>query len=157
MMKRVLILIVLCLGIQVGVKAQKAIGLRLGGGNGYGTEFSFQYGLTQNNRLQADLGINGGDNWGGWSLVGTYQWIHHLEGNFRWYYGVGAGLGSWYNKNGGTNSNTGVYISLDGICGIEYMFPDIPLQLAVDTRPYIGFINSRGFKMDLAISARFLF
>ncbi|MDC1105253.1 hypothetical protein OAT16_01010 [Prolixibacteraceae bacterium] len=156
-MKRLFVLIALCTCIQFGAKAQRAIGLRLGGGNGFGTEISYQHPLSKSNRLQADLGINGGDNWGGWSLIGTYQWVKPLEGNIRWYYGIGAGLGSWYNKNGGTYHNTGVYISLDGICGLEYVFPDIPLQLALDTRPSIGLINSRGFEMDLAVSVRFLF
>lgn len=157
-MKRLIALIALCTCINFGAKAQKAIGLRLGGGEGFGSELSFQYGLSQSNRIQADLGVKGTKQWGGWSLISTYQWVKPLEGNFRWYFGGGAGIGSYYNKENYIDDNhRGTYISLNGICGIEYMFPDIPLQLAVDTRPYLGFINAGGFNMDLALSVRFCF
>ncbi len=40
--------------------AKNAMGLRFGGGNGYGPEISYQRGLRNINRLEFDLGLNSG-------------------------------------------------------------------------------------------------
>ena len=37
--------------------SENAIGLRTGGGDGFGTEVSYQRALGSNNRLEVDLGI----------------------------------------------------------------------------------------------------
>lgn len=60
-----------------------AIGLRLGGGNGIGTEVSYQRALSVANRLEMDLGIESRYNSSAFKLTGIYQWVWELQGNFN--------------------------------------------------------------------------
>ena len=59
-MKKWLLITFLVLGLTFNSKAQElsknALGLRLGSNNGFGTEISYQRGLSKNNRLEIDLG-----------------------------------------------------------------------------------------------------
>lgn len=69
--------------------ADNAIGLRLGGGDGFGTEVSYQRFLGGNNRLEVDLGWRSGNDFDGFKLIGLYQWVWVLEGDFNWYAEIG--------------------------------------------------------------------
>ena len=128
--------------------AENAIGLRIGDSNGFGTEISYQRALSDNNRLEVDLGwrsYKGGD---GFKLAGIYQWVWNIEGDFNWYAGVGGGLGS-ANKS---------FLFVAGDVGIEYSF-DFPLLLSLDFRPEISFGNvlrdDLGFDVGLGIKYQF--
>lgn len=160
-MRKLLFVILLVVLANLG-KAQianHAIGLRLGGGDGFGTEISYQHGLSSLNRLEFDLGTHSGNNYNAWGLAGIYQWVWKIEGGFNWFAGVGGRIGSWSwdsNKYTGTD-NGGVYISVAGTAGIEYSFP-IGIQLGLDARPEIGLIN-RGdaYHNTIAFSVRYQF
>lgn len=62
---------------------------------------------------------------------------------FNWYYGAGPGLGFWtsggyyHKKNDKTYS--GMWLSADGIIGIEYTF-DIPFNIAFEGGPSLNVI-----------------
>ena len=64
-MRRLLFAFVLILSANIGSAqlAQHAIGLRLGGGDGFGTEISYQHSLSDLNRLEFDLGMHSGNNY----------------------------------------------------------------------------------------------
>ena len=120
----------LCFAVAgiVAVNAQNnAIGLRLG----WGAEVSYQRSFSDLNRLELDLGL---DNWllSGIQLSGIYQWKWGIgSSDFSWYVGPGVGVGFyWYIP--------GVSVMALGNIGVEYNFPSIPLQLAIDYRPGIG-------------------
>ena len=49
------------------------IGLRFGGGSSFGAEFSYQHGLGETNRIEANLGFDGGD---GWNALGATAMYH---------------------------------------------------------------------------------
>ncbi len=154
-------LFVLILGLTLMVpaisKAQdgNALGLRFGGGVGYGTEISFQTPFN-NNRGEFDLGFGDRGDFTYWNLTGLYQWVMPIESGFYWYLGLGPSLGNWaYNDN----NDTGIYLAAALNAGIEYNFSEIPLQISLDTRPEFSFVNppddAFGFGLALALRYRF--
>ncbi len=160
-MKKLFITASFILGMVSIVHGQKisenALGLRLGDNDGFGAEVSYQRALGSANRLEADLGWRNSKNVDAIKLTGIYQWVWNIDGNFNWYAGGGAGLGSWrYNKDG--NSDSGSFVFAAGDIGIEYDF-DIPLLLSLDFRPEFGgsgyYENNYG--SDIAISVRYQF
>ena len=59
-MKKIILSAIMLIGLAFTAQAQdiskNALGLRLGGNNGFGGEVSYQRGLSKNNRLELDLG-----------------------------------------------------------------------------------------------------
>ena len=139
-------------------QSNRAIGLRIGGGNSVGAEISFQTPLGQN-RGEFDLGIGGNANWNFWNLTGIYQWVMPIDGDFYWYLGLGPTLGSWsYQGRYPYDNKGGVSLALALNAGVEYSFPQIPLKLSLDTRPEIGFTNTYSHSwFGLAMGVRYVF
>lgn len=160
-MKKLFFTLCLALGIAGSGISQKisenALGLRLGDNEGFGSEVSYQRALGSSNRLEANLGWRNSDNVGAVKLTGLYQWVWNIDGNFNWYAGLGAGLGSWrYDKDG--KNESGSFVFGAGNIGIEYDF-DIPLLLSLDFRPEFGGSGyyENNFGTDIAISVRYQF
>jgi len=160
MMKKMFLTIAFIAVITGALSAQadnKAIGLRLGSGFGYGAEISYQQPLSKSNRLEVDLGLN---SWG-FGLNGVYQWVWDLSDlgdGFNWYAGVGGGIGT-YNFNYGTdrNANRDFSIGVLGQVGIEYKF-EIPLTLSLDYRPGIYVVPTFNGTYDgICLGARYRF
>jgi len=138
--------------------SKNALGLRLGGGNGFGTEISYQRALSNNNRLEIDLGWKNNRDYDGFKLAGVYQWVWVLEGNFNWYVGAGGGLGNVSYDLPNNRNDSETFIFAAGQIGIEYNFDEIPLQLSIDTRPELGFGDwYNDFDLDLALGVRYQF
>lgn len=138
--------------------ADNAIGLRLGDSDGFGAEISYQRRLSDNNRLELDLGLRSGNGYDGFKLAGLYQWVWQLDGRFNWYAGVGGGLGSYsFDNNLPDGSDSETFIFAAGDVGIEYSF-DIPLMLSLDVRPEFGFGDFRDdLDFDIALGIRYQF
>lgn len=157
----------LIIGLSFSAQAQKssknALGVRLGDNDGFGGEISYQRKLSDNNRLELDLGWRNSNNVDAVKLVGLYRWVWNIDGGFNWYAGVGGGVGSWsYDTKFNNNSydDSGSFALLAGDIGIEYNF-DIPIQLSLDFRPELYF-NSNDFREDsfgpdIALGVRFRF
>lgn len=141
--------------------SRHAIGLRIGDGDGFGTEISYQRGLSSNNRLELDFGWRDGKNYDGFKFTGIYQWVWTIESGFNWYAGVGAGVGSYsYDKDrrDDRDDDSETFFLVAGQVGIEYNFDGIPLQLSLDTRPGFGFGNrNNDFDFDIALGIRYKF
>ena len=94
-MKKLFLLSIALIGFSFISNAQdiskNAIGLRFGDSDGFGTEISYQRGLSDSNRLEFDLGWRSGSNYDGFKLAGLYQWVWKIDGGFNWYAGVGGG------------------------------------------------------------------
>ena len=151
-MKKFFLAFVAVVAMAFAANAQNALGVRFGGGQGYGAELSFQKGLGSN-RLELDLGLNSGDNYTHFNLTGIYQWTGTIEGNFGWYAGVGAQLGYW-----SWNNNSDIALALAGQAGIEYAFSAIPIQLSLDIRPKFYVIPETNFHWgDFAFGIRYTF
>ncbi|MBF6609081.1 MAG: hypothetical protein ITG00_10145 [Flavobacterium sp.] len=174
-MKKLILSAVMLVALAFSAQSQEirknAIGLRLGANDGFGGEVSYQRAISDNNRLEFDLGIRDTRNTEAVKLVGLYQWVWNIEGGFNWYAGVGAGVGSWRHDGPWNNGNNndwddgGTFLLAAGDIGIEYVF-DIPLMVSLDFRPELYFGDDRrnydgydynSFGPDVALSVRFTF
>lgn len=139
--------------------ADNALGLRLGGGDGFGAEVSYQRGLGQNNRMEFDLGWRNDSSFDAFKITALYQWVWNIDGGFNWYAGAGGGVGS-VNDNRRDYDDGGAFVFLAGDIGIEYDF-DIPLIISLDLRPEIGFLGDdspvNNFSPDFALGLRYQF
>jgi hypothetical protein len=164
-MKKLILMAIFALGATVATNAQtiseNALGLRFGGGNGYGAEVSYQRALGDNNRLELDLGWrNDKNNYDSFKLAALYQWVWNIEGGFNWYVGAGGGVGSVSdNRKDNFRGDDGTFLFLAGDIGIEYNF-DFPLLISLDFRPEIGFSDYDvidNFSPDIALGLRYQF
>jgi hypothetical protein len=157
-MKKLIVTALVLIGSGFTAKSQEisknVLGLRLGDNNGFGTEISYQRGLSDNNRIEANLGWRNNKSISAFKLTGIYQWVWEIDNNFNWYAGAGAGLGSWSNSD-----SNGSFVYISGNVGIEYNFEEVPIQLSLDYRPEFGghgyFNNNYG--SDIAIGIRYKF
>ncbi|MFT3738569.1 MAG: hypothetical protein QM786_07405 [Breznakibacter sp.] len=161
MRKTVLVLFALMLGTVAFAQINDhALGLRLGGSNSVSNEISYQHGLSNKNRFEADLGLRNHKYYSAFSLSGVYQWVWGIESGFSWYAGVGGQLGSWSWKDKYSgDDDSGTWLAVLGQIGIEYQFTEIPIQISIDTRPSIGLVNynSELGYWDLALGIRYTF
>jgi hypothetical protein len=157
-MKKLIVTALVLIGSGFTAQSQEisknVLGLRLGDNNGFGTEISYQRGLSDNNRIEANLGWRNNHNVSAFKLTGIYQWVWEIDNNFNWYAGAGAGLGSWSNSD-----SNGSFVYISGNVGIEYNFEEVPIQLSLDYRPEFGghgyFNNNYG--SDIALGIRYKF
>lgn len=158
-----LVLIVTFFTAVISINAQDisshAIGVRFGDNDGFGGEISYQHALTDNNRVELDLGFRNHKHFDAFKLSGLYQWVWNIDGGFNWYAGVGAGIGSWSIGNDYSgDGDEGIFLNLDGDLGIEYNF-DFPLLVSLDVRPEFGIIGDYGddADFDIALGVRYQF
>ena len=163
-MKKLVLLAFCAFGFAINSQAQtvadNALGLRLGDNNGMGTEISYQRGLSENHRLELDLGWSSRNDNEAFRLTGLHQWVWNIDGGFNWYAGLGAGLGS-FQRNGvdeDDDEDDGLFITAAGQVGIEYDF-DFPILISLDFRPEIGILNYYGDDLgfDIALGLRYQF
>ena len=148
-MKKILLVFGFVLTASLSINAQdisdNAIGIRIGGGNGTGGEITYQKALTNNNRLEVDLGL--ANEFNDFKVTGLYQWVWSLEEQFNWYAGVGGGLVS--------ASGLGIYGA--GVVGIEYSF-DVPILVSLDYRPELGFSGGLdGLASNIGLAVKYQF
>ncbi len=163
-MKKIILSAIMLMGLAFTAQAQdiskNALGLRLGDNDGFGGEISYQRGLSQDNRLELDLGWRNSNEVDALKLTGVYQWVWNIEGGFNWYAGVGGGIGSWSHDYGG-NDDSGTFLFAAGDIGIEYNFQEAPIQLSLDARPELYFNSDNyrddNFSPDIALSIRYRF
>ncbi|WP_396589789.1 hypothetical protein [Allomuricauda sp. R78024] len=141
--------------------SEHTLGLRLGDSDGFGAEISYQKSIGRYNRAEFNLGWRDSRQFDAFKLSGVYQWVHQLDGNFNWYYGVGGGLGSVdFEPIPNGEDNDGLFVFAAGDIGVEYNF-DIPLLLSLDFRPEIGLLGYGGFDndfdFDIALGIRYQF
>lgn len=135
--------------------SKNALGLRLGDNDGFGGEISYQRGLSDNNRLELDLGWRNSNDVDAFKLTGIYQWVWNIDGGFNWYAGVGGGIGSWSNND---LNNDGTFVFAAGDVGIEYNFSEAPIMLSLDARPEFGFSDyNDDLGFDIALGIRYKF
>jgi len=161
-MKKQLVTLAICLLSITAfsqVKNQHAIGMRLGGGNTFGSQVTYQYGLSNYNRIEADLGFVSNNNGNGFNLSGVYQWVWAIESGFNWYAGPAVTLGSWsYKSKYDGSGDSGAYFGLGGQIGAEYNFVEVPINISLDTMPQFGFgPTNQHFNMGLSLSVRYTF
>ncbi|SFE88197.1 hypothetical protein SAMN05518672_111152 [Chitinophaga sp. CF118] len=89
------------------------------------------------------------------TITGLYERHFDLSAlttdGFGWFIGGGAHMGS--RKEEG---NVKFIAGVDGIGGIDYTFPSLPINLSLDWKPAIHF-NTSSDLADFAISVRYTF
>lgn len=163
-MKKIILSAFMLIGLAFSTQAQEisknALGLRLGDNDGFGGEISYQRGLSDNNRLELDLGWRNSKNVDAFKLTGLYQWVWNIDGGFNWYAGVGGGVGSWSIDNNNFDDN-GTFAFVAGDLGIEYGFDEVPILLSLDIRPELYFnsddFRNDNFGPDIALGIKFQF
>jgi hypothetical protein len=157
MKKLVWIVLVVLLLFPLAARSQQAVGLRFGGGTISGAEVSYQTPF-QGERLEVDLGWGGNSTWHYWNLTGLYQWVMPIENGFNWYLGLGPSIGSWSYRGDDADVDGGLGLGLALNIGAEYNFSEVPLQIALDTRPTLNITDSGDdgwFGLALAFRYRF--
>ena len=158
-MKKVLLVFIAVLGIAFAANAQNgAIGVRLGGGQGYGAEISYQQDFGGPHRLEVDLGYKSyGFGLGTLNLTGVYQPHFDINAvpNLGWYAGVGARVDIFPYSG---LSTTSIFLGVVGQVGVDYYFDTIPLQLSLDIRPCLYLYPATAFQWgDIALGIRYKF
>ncbi len=156
-MKKIIIAIVAVFAMSTAASAQFAgIGVRLGGGQGYGAELSTLWNFG--NRVEIDLGWGSNDHHTDFTLTGIYQWQGEIGSGFGWFAGVGGWLGMWSWDNGWDDGEGNFYLALAAQAGIEYNFDAIPIQLSLDVRPRFNLIPNTHFDWGgVALGIRYRF
>ncbi|MCF6280461.1 MAG: hypothetical protein L3J14_08960 [Flavobacteriaceae bacterium] len=157
-MKKILFSLAIALTATLTIQAQdiseNAIGVRFGSNDGLGGEISYQRKLSNENRLEIDLGWRNNSNTDAYKLAGIYQWVWSLGNQFNWYAGFGGGVGNWKNK---TVDESQTLLFVAGNVGVEFNL-DIPLLISLDYRPEIGFNKIYdGLNSDIALGLRYQF
>lgn len=153
-MKKVLFTLIAVMAFGFGVKAQNNLGVRIG----TGTELSWQMGMSDANRLELDLGLDGifnNHDWNYLCLTGAYQWHWGLVDKLGWYVGPAAQAG-FYTWEGHSSE---IGLAVGGQIGLDYVFA-IPLQLSLDVRPMWYLTNNdyyTGFGWGACLGVRYVF
>lgn len=158
-MKKVFLALIAVMAIGTSTTfAQRAIGLRFGGGSLLGAEISYQQDMG-GNRLEGDLGFSFGNNSSYISAVGIYQWKWNIVSGLNWYVGPGAALGIYMSD---IADRSGFSLGIGGQIGLEYNFSTlgVPLLLSIDARPMWNVIRPsyyKGIGWGTCLSLRYLF
>lgn len=113
----------------VSTAQPRAIGVRAG----YGGELSYQHSFGSNFG-EFDLGWWGNKGGGSAVITGAYDFMIAGDGNFGFYAGPAAQLGTWVGDYSGFNLGIGAQV------GLEYCF-SFPLQISLDWRPMFSIIR----------------
>lgn len=88
------------------------------------------------------------------ALFEIHKELSAVEG-LNWYFGPGTHLSFFNSKSGGN-----VTVGIDGVVGLDYKFPRLPLNLSLDWQPYLQFgkYYGNGFEGNSGgIAVRYIF
>jgi hypothetical protein len=106
---------------------------------------TMKYHMTQQHALEGIVSF--GSRFGLGALYEIYK--PTTVSGLNWFYGGGVYVGF---ESGDT------YLGPTGIIGLDYKFPDLPLNLSLDWKPELDFIPAINFVPDaFGFSARFTF
>lgn len=136
-----------------------AVGLRLGG---YENGINLKHFIASDTALEGILGFRPGV----FVLTGFYQKhaIAFAEPSLNWFYGAGAHIGGISGnrvyKSYGNNryyGDSGILIGADGILGLEWQVPELPISTALDLHPRLELARGPFLDLEAALSIRYTF
>jgi hypothetical protein len=141
------VLILLLASTSFSQNYKMAIGFK-GGYPGYGS-LNAKKSISKSDYLEASIGGFGRNSFStGFHVQLDYERMQNLEEGFSFYYGGGVLLGL---------TSTTLHLAPKALLGLEYNFEDLPLNISIDTGPYlfvspnIGFIWGGGLALRYAI------
>ena len=141
------VLILLLASSSFSQNYKMALGFK-GGYPGYGT-LNAKKSISNSDYLEASIGGFGRYPYNvGFNVQIDYERMQALEEGFSFYYGGGVLLGL---------TSSFVHLAPKALLGLEYNFEDLPLNISIDTGPYlfvspnIGFIWGGGLALRYAI------
>jgi hypothetical protein len=144
------------LAITFSSKAQgydNAIGGRFGAANGV----TFKTTLGENKMIDLIANFRSNNNYNYFRITGLYEVynkINDVQG-LNWYYGIGGSIGSVKYK---PYNSSDLYLSVDGVLGLDYKFADAPINLSLDWKPAIQLTPDTEFDgSGVGLSLRFTF
>ncbi len=134
-----------------------AVGLRAGETSGL--TFKFNSGSSSNVEIIAGI-------WSDWiSLTGLYEkraGAFNVSG-LNWYYGggghAGFATGTYYQGGRLHNRGSDFSVGIDGVVGMEYKIPPIPIAISVDIKPLMEVYRNGDifFGLDPGLGVKFTF
>ena len=141
------VLILLLASTSFSQNYKMALGFK-GGYPGYGS-LNAKKSISNSDYLEASIGGFGRYPYNvGFNVQIDYERMQALEEGFSFYYGGGVLLGL---------TSSFVHLAPKALLGLEYNFEDLPLNISIDTGPYlfvspnIGFIWGGGLALRYAI------
>ncbi len=124
-----------------------AVGIRIGPNSpAVSTGITVKHFLDDRHALEGMLGLTNGV-----GFCGLYEWHQPIASveNLQWFAGGGAFLGVRESRT---------LLGVAGIVGLDYKFPQIPLNISIDWKPELNLINDVGYDgAGVGLSARFTF
>ena len=130
---------------------QTAIGAKFYAGNGSVGGINIRHSLQENAALEGSLLFFNG---GGLGIEGLYEYQGPINGAEGLQYFVGGGgiLGF----SGGRYNNNGVAFALRLTGGIDYKFPEVPINVSLGLDPFFYLAPSTGSYLPLGIGLRYV-
>lgn len=129
-----------------------SVGLK-GGFFGWGA-INGKHFISGSNALEATVG--GGRNFTWFELLYEWQSATDLVDGLDWYIGAGGALGTWRKNYDFDDFNSGFHLGARAVAGLDYTFSSIPLNLGLDTGPYLSLINGPGFGWHGGFAVRYI-
>ncbi|MFC5283794.1 hypothetical protein [Pedobacter alpinus] len=134
-------------------------GVRIGG---------YENGLTLKHFINPSTALEGviGFRRGAFVVTGFYEKhaVAFAEPSLNWFYGAGAHIGgingnSYYRGYGNDKYyvESGLILGADGIAGLEWTVPEIPLAVSIDLHPRLELARGPFLNMEFALSVRYTF
>lgn len=123
--------LLLASGLTANAQYSNAVGVRLG--DSYGV--TYKTFLQSNRAMDFILNLRNSNNVNYVRLTALYE-LHNPIADvpgLSWYYGGGGTIGQVKYKEG--NRNKELYLSLDGVLGLDYTLEATPLNFSLDWKP----------------------
>lgn len=149
MMKKLVCLIAAAIMVFTAAKVSAqsynwAVGARVGTTM---SGFSVKHNFNASNAIE---GLLSAPYKNGFIVTALYERnIPVIDNGFNFYYGAGAHTGSYRHD---------FVLGIDGIVGLEYKFPTVPLVLSIDYKPAFDIVENTHFRMgDFGLGIKIAF
>ncbi|MGB0932972.1 MAG: hypothetical protein ACPGU5_01745 [Lishizhenia sp.] len=129
-----------------------SVGLK-GGLFGWGA-LNGKHFISRSNALEATIG--GGRNFTWLELLYEWQNPTDLIDGLDWYFGAGGAFGTWSKNYNSDDFNSGFHLGARAVIGLDYTFSNVPINLGLDTGPYLSLINGPGFGWHGGFALRYI-
>lgn len=151
MFKSIFIIVVtgtlLLLSFDTQAQYKHQAGVRLGSiDQALSSGFTYRYFLNEKSAIEGIINLKS-EAIGLGALYERFNPINTVQG-LQWFYGAGAYVAFQGNNNFGAT----------GIVGVDYTFTEVPVNLSIDWKPELNFIDNVAFRAStVAVSVRFAF